>query len=269
MAERIIGPSFRNVAAGSTAVLELPKNYTYHRVSLVYAEDGDLADAATMANIERIRLKINGVIMWEVTAAEMLAINQFKGHTLVDGYLNLFMSNPKAATRQAKDQMALSLANVNTAQIEVDIAAGVTNPTLVPHFEARKLIRNIGPIRKFRRYTATAAGSGDLVYNTLPLDDGFEALYLFSSLVTGVKVRRDQDVIFEATAADLDDIYALYERTVPNNVFVVSNAPDHRLGDLIGTVVNGRNVTNFDLVITTSGAGNIPIIAEQIGVATR
>lgn len=270
MAELLEAPSFANVGAGATAILDLPRNLTYERIMLKYAENGTAANAATMAaSIESVRLKLGGVVHWELTGAQLLAINEFKGHGFVSGYLSLFFSDLLAHTIQSKDAMALGLANAASAQLEVKIKAGVTSPTLSAIFQARKLITGNTAVRKFRRFSANAAGAGDLVYNTLPRIDAIAGLYIFSSAVTAVELRRDQDTIFKGALADLEEFYETYGRVIPSNVFPVTLQNDNRLADAISMKVGDRPINNLDLIMTTSGAASIDIVAEFIGPQGR
>ena len=117
--------SFNAVGAGQTATLNLPPDGIYHKLMLHYAEGGTAADAATVtAAIDEARLIVNGKVQRRFTGEDLLAINAYHGKAYTDGYLPIFFSEPWRRTVQGEDALAWGMGDVETFQLEVDIAAG-------------------------------------------------------------------------------------------------------------------------------------------------
>ena len=133
-------PNFTGVAAGQTATMTLASggNLTYHKIVLAFycTNSGNGNQANLESYVTQVRMKINGTVQRTFSAKEIDSINAFYNRSLqtngTSAYLEIFLSEPWRSSAAEEDVLAWGTADVQNFTIEVDIAAGVTGPTLTP-----------------------------------------------------------------------------------------------------------------------------------------
>ncbi|RKQ73104.1 major capsid protein P2 [Oceanibaculum indicum] len=264
-------PSFNAVGAGQTATVSLPTDGIYFSVNLLYAESGTPANLATFtAAIPEIRININGVTQRRMSAAEIITLNALRGETFEAGILPIFFSLPWRPNAVEEDALAWGTADVSTFQIEVDIAAGRTAPTL--RGEAYKLMAraNMGPIVKVNKYTIPVSAIGTVNTNTLPRTDAYMALHAKSTDIDHIRIKLDGR---EKLDADFDSIHnglksygwnpqsgyshVLWDRR-NRNADVLSMSVDVQGG---GT----RQISDFQIDWQMSAATSFVLLTETVG----
>lgn len=271
MRDFITTNSFNAVAPGGTATLDLPAGANvYYGLQILYgtATAGGANQANMEAEIVAVRIKLDGKVQRRFTAAELFAINAFNGVPFVAGVLPIFFAEPWRRSAQGEDALAWGMQDVATFQIEVDIDAGATSPTLEARADVVRANRILGPIIKWRRYTVPVAGAGVVNYTTLPKSAGaYAKLHGFSGNIDAVEVRVDQLERFDATLARNNARLEQVFRKVPQaNVFHVAFDADDRLSSPLPMATpNGRPVSEFRVDFDMSGAGAFDLICETLG----
>jgi hypothetical protein len=270
-------PSFSGVAAGQTATVDVPVRGTYYNIALEYRESGTLANQATIeAAITEIRVKINGQVQRRFSAEDLIDINAYHGITYQNGYLVIFFAEPWARHEKSEDVLAWGTADVQSFQIEVDIDAGATAPTLSATAIKTQENRNLGAIKKWLKYNVAVAGTGITNYQTLPRTDSYATIHAKSANISDVKVLVDRSEVFNLTAAqntqDLNNIPHLKPQT---GYFHVDFNATGRIEDLLlmvrTEVKNGKlqaagRVQDFQIDFNMSSATSFNLITETIGL---
>lgn len=220
MRNLITAPNFNGVAAGQTATLQLPTgNVTYHKLVLAVgtSEAGGGSQANIEAGITQIRLKLNGKTQRTMSAKELDSINAFYGRSFQTrnslGYLEIFFSEPWRRDSRGEDALAWGTQDISTFQVEVDIAAGLTAPTLTPHVDVEYISRPNGLISKWLHYNQPVSSTGVVTNNTLPKRpaDLYQAIHAFpatSTDITDVTVKTDSVDRFKGTYFDMQSLLA-------------------------------------------------------------
>jgi hypothetical protein len=215
----VVLPGFNGVAAGQTASVSLPVGgITYHKLQLAYSctNAGNGSQANFEAHITEMRLKLNGKIQRRFSAKDLDTINNFYNRALqtltpVGGVLNAFaevyFSKPWARSPQGEDSLAWGMADVASFQIEADIAAAATGPSLVAHAEVEYVSRPTGIIEKWRKFNQVVGAVGHNINNTLPKLPGeaYAEIHTFPTNVTDimdVTVTVDNVIRFQANISD-------------------------------------------------------------------
>ena len=217
-------PNFNGVAAGQTATVQLPVgNITYHKLVLAYSTSvaGNGNQTNTEAHVTAVRLKLNGKIQRTFSAKQLNAINAFYGRSFQSrniggvpfGYLEIFFSEPWRRTPAGEDALAWGTQDVSTFQVEVDLAAAATAPSLIPHADVEYVSRPNGLISKWRSYNQPVSAAGVVTNNTLPKNgsEAYQSIQAFPVLTTDiidVTVRTDQVVRFQGTDSDMRSLLA-------------------------------------------------------------
>lgn len=131
MRQFTILPAFNIVAAGSTSVLRLPRNRRYHAIFLQYKTNA--AQATIEADLTAIRVKVNGKIVREFSAAQLYVILGLNGIAFTLGMVPILFSEPKRRTPEGEEYLALNAyetLGIGDVDIEVDVAGGAAAPTL-------------------------------------------------------------------------------------------------------------------------------------------
>nr|BDD47378.1 hypothetical protein 9 [bacterium] len=243
-------PEFNgNYASGGIATLKVPTSGTYHAIILEYKESGALAnEAAMIAAIEEIKIKIKGVTIWEPTAQQYL--NWIKGHgiTFNNGYLPLFFSLPWLKTLQAREASAWGMGDVNNFTIEIRVASGRVSPELRAVAIRDAATRPLGVITKLLRNNVNITKTGKTVVKGNIYDDELVEMLAFSSDINSVKLSLQDQVYFELSkdqnAAILS--YENHDGAGTSGIFLINFRTDDYLNQSlpmrVGQRVNGKDV---------------------------
>ncbi len=274
MAREIITTnSFSGVGAGQTATLELPVgDITYDQLLLVYgtATAGGPTEVNMEAEVSEIRIKVNGIVQRTISAAELFDLNRVNGVVVADGFLPIFFAEPWRRSAQGEDVLGWGAADVDTLQIEVDIAPGAAAPTLSARVEIERVRRAMGPIVKWRRFTIQPGAAGVMNLTNLPKIDAYYRLHVFATTITEVKVVVDQRDVWNLTDAQARRIYADRGLAVPAAMTSVIFDLTQRVADALPMAValgNGRSrqVSEFRVDYTFSAGGSHVLLTETLG----
>ena len=231
--------AFSAVAAGSQATLDLPVGpVTYHGLQLTYTTG--TAGGANQANMEteitECRVKVNGKEQRRFSARELFDILAFYGIGFQTGILYIPFSEPWRRSVTGEDSLAWGTHDIDTLQVEVDIAGSATNPTLSARALVERVARPMGPIVKWRRFNVPVSATGIRTLTTLPRTDAYYAIHCDSTNISDVEVKVDQAEVFKATKAQAD---ALYQSAAPRTLtpqsdwFHIVFDPTHRVSDAL------------------------------------
>lgn len=282
MRQYVVLPAFNGVAAGQTATIDLPVGaLAYHWIDLFFGctNAGNGNQANLESYITEVRLKLNGKVQRRFSAKELDTINAFYGAQYgykADGTLaqaSIFFSEPWRRTPQGEDALAWGMADVASFQIEVDLAAGVTGPTLTAKAEIERVNRVLGPIIKWRKYTIQVAAAGIVTVNTLPKIDAYYELHAFLTAaadLTDLTVTVDNQQVFKALRVDIDNLNTRYGFTPQANVTSVVFDRTKRVSDSLSMVAAQKGsqilrVQNFQIDWNMANANSFPIQTLVLG----
>lgn len=271
-------PSFSGVAAGQTATLEVPASGTYYDVTLQYTESGSLTNEAdTEGGIDEIRVKINGEVQRRYSAAELIDLNRYYGIAFQAGFLPIFFAEPWMRNAISEDALAWGMNDVSSFQIEVDIASGATSPALAAVATKTRENRNLGSIKKVKKYNVAVAATGITNYQTLPKLDSYKAIHANSANIDDVKVVVDNIEIFDLTADQVAQYLENYQQLDPQTGwFHIDFGPALRIEDLLpmvtpnevdsrGRAKSVQRVQDFQIDFNMSSAAGFNLLTETIG----
>lgn len=204
------------VAPGATSNTDIPRDRRYFALHIFpkaknAAGNADLVAVTDM--IESVRLSVNGVLMLDVKASELLAIADFIGSTAADGELPLYFSEPPRASVLGEEATSWDLFGQSKATLEIKWKDNITVPSVK--------IRSIFDYS--RNVTATQDGKAALfvsVWKVLPKTWNFGAgtnpildisiqhpiqrIFFLpaSGVVSALEVIRDGETVFEGTRAE-------------------------------------------------------------------
>ena len=270
MPDLVTMPSFNAVAAGQTATLRLPTNYTYRTLAINYkagAGPADANEATIKTDLEAMRLKVDGKVQRRFTATELLEILQFRGIAHADGEVPIFFAEPWARTPAGEDVFAWGTQDVATFELEVDIAAGAVNPTLSASAWVSLINRPLGAIVKWRKFTIPVTATGDVNVTTLPKRDAYKALHAFSGDVTAFEIRTDQRERIDADVGPWNNHLVRLGWAPQANVLHIPFDASGRFEDVLPMMRNGRPVNDFRVDFTMGAANSFDLITEVLGPA--
>jgi len=262
-------PAANIVAAASTSTFQVPRGPTYRKFGLIYKSGATpaLATEATMASeIARIRIKVNGIIRFDVSGADWISLLKYYGYTITTGLLPIPLSRAYARTMAGEENTCWGTNNVETLTLEVDIAAGVTNPSLDLDALYTPEKRDLGAIIQVLTHTFTASTSGQFEISSLPKSNGsLVGLHFSSANLTALNVQLDSEDYFDA---DLTTLAALEtdEGRVPQTNWTHL---EPTLLDRFDDVWALEGVQDFRQKLTMSASGSVPIVMETLNVPIK
>lgn len=255
-------PSFSAVAAGQTANVQVPKGPTYRQLILTYKKAGvDATEAQMAADLTKIRLKINGVTRLEASAADLISLAKYRGFTIDAGQLPVFLAWPTARTPIQEENLAWGTQNVDTFNVEVDIAAGAGAVTLEASAWVTAEPRPLGPIIQVSTLFFAATASGTFEISTLPKGNGdLVALHLASAQITAVEVQVDSGNYLDGLTPALRSSYKWTGRVPQTNFQHYEPVWLDRYDDRIPLI----NKQDFRLKLTMGAADTVRIVMETM-----
>lgn len=218
-------PNVANVAAGSTAVLSLSTgSVTFHKLQLAVgmSNSGGGNQANTETYVTGIRIKVNGKAQRTYGtgsaygAAQLDSINAYFNRAFQSrnslGYIEMFLSEPWRRTPQAEDALAWGTLDKNgnplqSLTVEIDLAAGITAPTLVAHAVQEYVNRPIGLITKVYQVPVVVSAAGTVAVNSWnKLAGAYQFMPCFMQAatdITSVDAKTDQLDRFNGTYYDV------------------------------------------------------------------
>lgn len=260
-------PSFNAVSAGQTAICNLPVGMAYHQLMIRYKRGAGITDATSAefaSDFTGIRLIVDGDTKWNLTAAELIAINSFYGvydGGFVNGVLAMFFSRPWHRTSQSEDYTQFGTVDVSTMTLEIDIAVGVVNPTL-------SLTAVQGPNEKLgdhvciRKFQQNGVSIGVREISDLPkgpLVGSVLAMHLGTANVNKVEVEANQRMVFQADKPLAETYYEETDRVWQAGYWHVDFASTDRLSDALPL-----NLEDFRLKVDVTAAGSFPLLMERV-----
>lgn len=266
---------FLNVLATGRAVLnsKLVLGNVVERIYLVLG-----GGAFTKAMISSIRVRLNGKVVWgDISGTNVDLMQRYLLLNNTAGYLTIDFTEPVSRSIQGQLQGAINMnaAGVNDFVVEVDIA-GATTPTLAAWVQLRSP-ESMSADRGFNE--ALAPMIRGLIPTTLPVTSAGETqfdvnygsrgnslikrLFIYSSILTSFRIKRDSLDVFESVAAALNTYIELdYGRVAQANLYVWDPLMDGNQSDAYSTRRPDGLPSNFQFLFTASGAGSHQVYAD-------
>lgn len=263
-------PSPNGVSAGQTALFNLSLGNRYHELQLTYA-------GATLAQLEEIRIKINGTVKQVFSAVDRDKWNQFDGIAAANGILVIPFDRQKLKTLAAEEETAIDTGAIVAGQVgervtsfsvEVDIAAAAVAPVLEMNATVSESTgRGVGTVLHIRRDTRTFGGAGRHDISDLPFNS-VTAAYLnrvtfapSAGEVSETTVKRNNVTIFERKKALNERLQANGVRTSQAG-FQIIDTTEKGVG---GNVFNLMGAQDFRYELVLTAAATITVYSEYLG----
>lgn len=160
-------PSPQAVAAGQTAIVNIPLGPTYHRFDIDFAASTGADPVVPIAAddwgdyIGEIRLKVDGDVKIGITAERMMSRNKQYSQATVAGILSLFLHMPWARTAGGEDNGAYgTAAGMSTFTLEMDIKPGINVGLMEVSAEVSQQLP-FGPHLQIRRFAKSFTVIGE------------------------------------------------------------------------------------------------------------
>lgn len=256
-------PSFNAVAAGGTAIANLPVGLAYHQLAIRYKRGGaDATQAQFGTDLTEIRLIVDGDVKWRLSASELIALNSYYGvydAGFTDGVLAMLFSRPWHRTSQGEDFTQFGTADVQTMTLEIDVAGGTPTPelTLYAVQGPNAPLGNHVCIRKFA-YNAAATGIREIP--DLPRGPyAVLAMHLGTANVADVEVEANQRLVFQSDRPLAEQYYEQTGRVWQTGRWHIDFAATDRLSDALPLTLE-----DFRIKANVTVAGSFAILMERV-----
>lgn len=241
---------------GSTGQLVIPVGRRYHNLKVfLSATDGVGATTDPLRIVSAARLTVNGVLMRNLTTAQILKIASLNGFpaTAATGELPFYFSEPWRASVVGEESTSWDMGDgkIRTFLLELDFLAGlVAGPSVVVEasFDYGRNVDQGGKpflaiIKQLPTVKANAVGVLDL--QDLPQQFPIQRIHLQASAgtISSAEVWNDSTKVMEGLTANLNDFYRDY-RFVTAGAFSLSLIFDHtqQISDALSVLNNNLNV---------------------------
>lgn len=260
--------NLQNVTPGNVATLKIPAGPgapTYDGIKLV------LSGGMTAAHIESIRGKANGrIFLDEATGTILQSRDAYRGVTTEASFVVLDFTEPKARNGAA-EQLLASVPGSLLADLTFEIKIAAAAPG-AGKIKAVAIYRPPTSNPYIRKMLATAQGFSaagtDAAPNIMYLPVGgaggkIKRVWIHESVAattTGVQIRIANNVIHEATRAELENDQKRNGLTPQAGVVVLDFVSDGNLAGMLDT----QNAPMVELRLTNGAACNYTVYYELI-----
>ncbi len=270
------------VAAGSIATIRIPAE-EFTLVGIKLALGGTTFDKT---KIDRVRVKVGPRVIWDLTYAQLNAVNNYKNGADSSKYLMLDWTERTQAIFPVKEVGGLDLMTllpIGEVFVEIYINATAVAPTIsgVGYFEQRQ---GNPWVLKYLAFPFAQASAGKF---TLPISLRGALLKRVWLFYTGtnytattngnasrVEVKKNGLVMFDQS--DLDNRFdqAQFKKVPQANVFVVDFIVDDNHDAHVATIRNTQSGQvydsfEFNTFLTDVGGGTINAVVEVLDVPTN
>ncbi|BEV15571.1 major capsid protein P2 [Herbaspirillum sp. DW155] len=272
-----------NVAAGAVATLRIPAGGTQTLVGIMLALSGT---TFTKAHIAAIKVKIGPRLMWDLTIAQLNAINNYKGNADQAGFLYLDFTERDQAIFPVKEVGGIDL----TAALPVgDVIVEITilGTAVAPKIDATGFFepsQNNPLVLKLLNFPASSAVGGKV---TLPLS--FRGALLkrlhhqyagtnFTASANGninrVEVKKNGQVIWDQTCL-ANRFLQVQQKKAPQAQFYITDfILDNNHDAHVTTVSNVANGTaqvydTFEVNAYLTAADSVNTVVEVLDAITN
>lgn len=255
-------PSPQGVAAGQTAIFDVPVGLKFHSIQLGYKVDGtDATEAQFKAHIKAVRVILDGYEKIPLSATDLIAINKFYQEPWNDGVLPIRFSRPWQRSATGEDNPGYGTADVSRFTVEVDIDAAALNPTLELFAEQYPYNEPLGQHVVIKRFAHENATTGETEIPDLPTGKyGLMAVHFDKETISNFTLEMNQRALFDRM--NKKNLLAMYRdrRDWQTGYFHADLVHTNRLDDTQSL----RGLEDFRLRFDKSDTGSFNILMERV-----
>jgi len=279
----------QNVAATGHFVLnsKLVLGNVIEQIVLDKTGSGSLTDAM----ITNLVVKLNGkVVFGPISATNLRLLEQYLTGVNTANFLSIFFTEPRASTKA--DQLLGAIDTYAAGVVDFTIEGDITGAT-TPALQAWAVLRSPQSLRSMDGYrpdtapfirgliptTLAPAAAGEFPYD-LNYGSRGESLIkraiLYSTVVTGVRVKRDNIEIYGQApilSANASYLQSLYGEAAQSNMTIVDFLLDGHQSDAVPTRTvlpdGSAREAVFQWLTTVSGAGTITAYMDVYSTLDR
>lgn len=246
--------SFNGVATDSKASMSLPVGPTYHEIHL--------NTTLTAAQIRTVSVVVNGDTIIQVSGADLVMMEQYKGNHVEPGVFVIPFTNPNAKNQNGSmfgGLVTLQGENI-TLEVEIGTVAGAITLDALAFQSAAQARRVFVP--RIRTHTMQAGATGWNDFTTFPANAAtFIRRAYFKGAVNRLKIERDGLTLFDAKDA-LQRVQQKRVNRVPQtDVFIYDPT---MYGFEQADSLNTGHASEFVFRAELGAAAPIPILFETI-----
>lgn len=225
----------KSLVAGSTSTIQVPLYGRIQSLILLFKKsDGTQpSQADIIADIENIRLSVNGSDIVNCKPYQLFNLYKFLGSKIGNGDLNgaveLNIGKLVFTDPAVRKMFGFGSNDINSMQVHVTAKATISNDTgtVQAVTQRDKVAQNMNAYMKFQNYTQSFTGTGEHTVDTLPKD--LNSAYFFAmiggntSRLSHSEVRVNAETVREKLDADANNIFCSNAGYNPvDNIYTVS-----------------------------------------------
>ena len=181
-----------NVATGSTLTVSVPVGPTYAAIWLqcLNGSGAEITVAAMKSEISNVKLLVDSENVFDTTATQLLAIQQYDRQTNRNGILPIITGTPQMRDVASLNALLMGTADRKAAQIQITLGTVSTLSSVVFWANVIPTPRPMGAHLRVIRNPQTFGGTGFVEISTLPRFPGGLLLDLHADNAANVTLMR-------------------------------------------------------------------------------
>lgn len=259
------------VQAGNVITITCPLGPTYDKIILDLSGTPTAPDTETFttADLDEVTIRANGRIIYQVAAADIQAMLDYKAIFTDVTVLHLDFTESKARGGAAEQLLTtIPSALLQNLTVEVKIKSGATLPSngaakITAYMQARRPSKNPF-VQKVLPFNTSFSASGRQTYYMPTGNAGsiVKRVWLFQSdIIDAIEMRNNNVIIFEATKERLEFVQKVNDLVPASGLLVADFVADGNITtDAINTVSGKEALLNLDLNASGTIRGYLEII---------
>lgn len=258
-------PSISRVVAGSTAILELPINPTYH--DIVFTLTGT---ALAVAHVGQIRVLVNGnEIQRYANLQRLMDLNAYYGRaTDTVNEFQISFARDEYNDLAYKRAPALGTQGLETVTIEMDLqAAFPANGTIVARALIDTVPQPLGVFNRIREVGLSSSVVGVVETDKIPKGGAvYQAIHCFKADISRIEFEVDGVKVIASTKATLERLQKAIRPVARVPQTAKATHIDFLLEGDAGDLLNTQNVKDIRARLTFDTVGSCDLVLEQLDV---
>lgn len=268
-------PSITGIGAGATVSTQLPLGMTYYGLMLnIYSGSTPTTVANIKAGIGEIRVMVDGKVIMQVTATELLMLQLYYGAANnvanVAGCLPIYFSRWWQELPFFEELLAWGTADVQQLSVEIDLNGTITG---IANIDVTAIVtggmgRKFGMYRQMKRFPITIGATGTFEYSNLPTYGrdarvGYAALHIpdGSGTQDSYTIITNGNDLYQDIVPPVHQVLSTVKDRTPQSGYL--SIPFDQ-DDLPSSYLTVAGLTDFRQQITYSGSapGSVTWLAE-------
>lgn len=269
-----------SVGSGQVAKLNCPLDRRYHAIDFNITHEvasvvTQMSRADMIANIDWVRVIVNGVRIWDITPGSLLGVYDRKKYAdFIDGHLPIYFAQSHRETLASQEWTSLGTLGINPikgVKIEIKLKSSVVKPNIRAVADYDDYNTKPDNVVKYSEEQLQISSTGKFNHTLISPIDSYASFFFFESNagdIENVELKHGNKVVHDMTREDLSayNLRRGYSEAADTVCLHLDGKDPTRpmptgMLDHLGNLIPALKMLQLDM----GGANAVTLVEEKIG----